>query len=385
MTALRSTVAALAACAALAVLAPTSEALFIKPQLEEVPIAKLLENLEKLTTKEPKDAKLRFNLARAYAMAYASKVEKVQIWTGKEQQGIWFGYTPKNVPFTPKMTDDEAKNKQAQADLRKAIDRYRETVELDPQLLAAKLGLAWCLDQAKQKDDAIKAYREVLTEGWRKEKDLKGLPLGGNTITAEAAGYLIPLLDPQKDKNEIDELNERVAKLKKLPRPVTPIVIPLRDGLTAHDLVDVKARVRFDADGSGLTEEWNWFTKDAGILVYDPHKRGKITSALQWFGNVTFWMFWDNGYEALRALDDNGDGVLSGKELEGLAVWIDANGNGICEPGEVKTLAELGIVAVSCRYEFDTSHPDRIAFSRAGVAFADGRTRPTFDVILRKW
>jgi hypothetical protein len=385
MSRLRFTVLMVATIAVAALLAPASPALFIKPQLEEVPIAKLIENLEKLSAKDPKDAKIRFNLARAYAMAYASKVDTVQVFKGKEAQGVWFGFTPKSVPFTPKMTDDPAKNKAAQENLSKAIERYKETMEIDPKLLAARMGLAWCLDQRKKKDDAIKEYRGVIREGWMKEENLKSLPLGGNSITAEAAGYLIPLLDAEKDKTEIAELQERMAKLKKLPRPVTPIVLPLRDGLTAYDMVNPKARVRFDADGSGLSEEWTWFTRDAGILVYDPHHKKKITSALQWFGNVTFWMFWDNGYEALKALDDNGDGVLTGKELAGLAVWVDANGNGICEPGEVKTLAELGIVALSCRYETDTNHPDAIPFNRAGVTFRDGKTRPTFDVVLRKW
>jgi hypothetical protein len=385
MSALRCTVVALAACVAVGGLASPSSAIFVKPQLEEVPIAQLVDNLEKLAAKDPKDAKIRFNLARAYAMAYAAKVETVPVQKGKDANGVWFGFTPKHIPFTPKMTEDEAKNKLAQENLAKAIERYKATIELDPKMLPAKLGLAWCLDQAKKKDDAIKEYRAVIDEGWMKEKDLKSLGLGGNTITIEAAGYLIPLLDAEKDKAEIAELKERVAKLSKLPRPVTPIVVPLRDGLTAFDMVNPKARVRFDADGHGFQDEWTWFTKDAGILVYDPHHKGRITSALQWFGNVTFWMFWDNGYEALRALDNNGDGVLTGKELDGLAVWIDANGNGICEPGEVKTLAELGIVALSCRYEMDSSHPDGIAFSRVGVTFQDGSTRPTFDVILRKW
>jgi hypothetical protein len=385
MNALRGIVAALAACVAVAWLASPSPALFVKPQLEEVPIAQLVDNLEKLAAKDPKDAKIRFNLARAYAMAYAAKVDTVQMQKGKDVNGVWFGFTPKHVPFTPKMTDDEAKNKLAQENLAKAIERYRETMQLDPKMLPARLGLAWCLDQAKKKDEAIKEYRGVIDDGWMKEKELKSLGLGGNSITIEAAGYLIPLLDAEKDKAEISELQERMAKLKKLPRPVTPIVVPLRDGLTAYDMVNTKARVRFDADGHGFNEQWNWFTKDAGILVYDPHHKGRITSALQWFGNVTFWMFWDNGYEALRALDDNGDGVLTGKELDGLALWIDANGNGVCEAGAVKTLAELGIVAVSCRYEIDTTHPDAIAFCRVGVTFRDGTTRPTFDVVLRKW
>ena len=100
------------------------------------------------------------------------------------------------------------------------------------------------------------------------------------------------------------------------------------------------------------------------------------------FGNVTFWMFWETGYDALAALDDNRDGELRGKELAGLALWHDANGNGISEPGEVKPLSEYGIIALSCRFARDPKHPDRIAFSKTGVTYKDGSTRPTFDLVL---
>jgi hypothetical protein len=368
-----------------ALIAPASWARFMKPQLEEVPIAKVIDNLDKAAAKDPKDVKVRYNLARAYSMAWAEKIDSVKVWKNKDMDGVWFGFTPKHVPYTPKMTEDQAKQKRAKEYLDRAITTYRNVIELDPNFLPAKLGLAWCLDQATKKDEAIKAYRDTVEEAWKKEKDLKTLGLAGTSVTLEAAGYLIPLLDKTKDREEIATLEDRASKLRKLPRMVTPIVVPLRDGLTAQDLLNPKARVRFDADGSGLREEWSWFTQDAGILVYDPHKRRNISSALQWFGNVTFWMAWDNGYEALKSLDDNGDGVLSGKELEGLAVWIDANGDGICQPDEVMTLAELGIVAISSCWEIDSSHPDRIAYSRAGVTFRGGATRPTYDVILKKW
>jgi len=165
-------------------------------------------------------------------------------------------------------------------------------------------------------------------------------------------------------------------------RPITPIVIPLRNNLAARDLENHSAMVAFDADGTGLRKRWTWITRDAGWLVYDPHRTGKVTSALQLFGNVTFWMFWENGYHALASLDDNGDGMLQGKELEGLAIWQDLNGNGICETGEVKPLAEWGIVALSCRYVRDLKRSDRIASSPQGVFFRDGSNRPTYDIIL---
>jgi tetratricopeptide (TPR) repeat protein len=374
----------LASGLALSLCVTQGQCIFIKPTLDDIPIAKLVDNLEKAIARTPQDAKLRFNLARAHAMAYAEKVESCKVFVGKEMNGPWFGFTPKFVPFTPKVTEDQAQLKLAQDYLAKAITRYKEAIELDPKYLPAKLGLGWCLEQSKSKAEAVKIYREVIEEGWRDDMNRKALPLGGHAITAEAAGYLVPLLHAERDKEEIATLEERVNKLKKLPRPVTPVVVPLKSGLGAADMVNPLARVRFDADGSGLKEEWTWFTRDAGILVFDHQGKGNITSALQWFGNVTFWMFWENGYEALSALDANGDGVLTGQELIGIAIWVDANGDGVCQPGEIRSLASLGIVSISCRYEIDRTHPDSIPYSRTGITFRDQTTRPTFDVLLHK-
>src|SRR5262249_1774721 len=147
-------------------------------------------------------------------------------------------------------TKDEAKQKAAKEHLDRAIVDYRKAVELDPNNLTARLGLAWCVEQFGDKGAAVKEYRETSDAGWREEKDLKAGPLGGGYITREAAGYLIPLLDPEKDKEEIQTLKDRSAQLAKLPRPITPIAIPLRDGLAARELENRSARVAFDADGS---------------------------------------------------------------------------------------------------------------------------------------
>ena len=86
-----------------------------------------------------------------------------------------------------------------------------------------------------------------------------------------------------------------------------------------------------DADGSALPR-WTWISSRAGWLVHDPRRTGEITSALQWFGNVTFWLFWENGYDALAALDDDADGELAGDELRDLAIWHDRNSTGTSEP-----------------------------------------------------
>lgn len=366
---------------------PAAWATYLRPDLENVPVERIAENLEAMAKKDPKDAKTRLNLARAHAMAYASKSDTAQVDKGRANKGVWFGFEPPHVPFKLKQTDDKEKLKAAKVHLEKAIAWYEETVKLAPDNRTAALGLAWCIDQSGDKEKAIKAYRQLIDEAWKAEKDMTEAKLGWHSVTAEAASYLIPLLqsDSENDavKAEIKTLQDRSAQMQALPRPITPIVVPLRDGLTAADLEDRAASVAFDADGTGLKKRWTWITKDAGWLVYDPRGTGKVDSALQLFGNVSFWMFWDNGYQALAALDNNRDGVLKSSELAGLAIWQDANGNGVSDAGEVKPLSAWGIVAISCQHQSHATHAERIPFSPRGVEFNDGSTRATYDIVLR--
>lgn len=51
------------------------------------------------------------------------------------------------------------------------------------------------------------------------------------------------------------------------------------------------------------------------LLVRDPQHKSKIESGRQLFGNVTWWMFWRNGYQALAALDDTMDGLPAANSL----------------------------------------------------------------------
>jgi hypothetical protein len=379
---LAACVLALAACL---LFTPASQAKYAAVEVQQVPVERLVTNLEKAVKRDPKNVQSLVNLARVHGMAYALKTDTAQVRKGHEKQGPWFGYEPKLVPFsTVQKTDDVAKQKAAKAHLARAVERFKDAVKLAPDNLPARLGYAWTLEQSGAKKEAVKEYRALIEDAWKREKDLKELDLGGHTVVAEATGYLIPLLDKEKDKKEIATLRERAARLSKLPRFITPIAIPLRDGLRARDIEDKSAVVAFDADGCGLKRKWTWVTKDAGWLVYDPQGKRDITSGLQMFGGVTFWLFWETGYDALVSLDDNGDGALTGDELKGLAIWHDANGDGVCDPGEVKPLSEYGIVAVSCRFERDPNRADRIAFSPNGVTFRDGKTRPTFDIILKQ-
>src|SRR5947207_15902717 len=59
----------------LLLMASTASALYIRPEIEKVPVARLVENLEAHLQKNPKDTQARLNLARLHAMAYSLKAD----------------------------------------------------------------------------------------------------------------------------------------------------------------------------------------------------------------------------------------------------------------------------------------------------------------------
>ena len=273
------------------------------------------------------------------------------------------------------------------------------------QIVRPQLGLAWCLDQSGQQAVALVAYRKALKTAWKIEvtgdfdfqewvKDVwSDVKAGRNPIHSRNRGsieigacyceeiiaYMLKLLDPVKDAKEIADLKERKKTLLTVGRWITPVLLPLETDTPFDELVNPVAGVSFDLDGSGLPRKWGWITPKAAWLVYDADRSGQITSALQMFGSVTFWIFWRDGYAAMSALDDNGDGLLSGDEMRGLALWQDQNSNGISEPGEVRSVETFGIVSISCQSQADSAglkwHPH-------GVSYSDGSTRPTYDWIV---
>jgi tetratricopeptide (TPR) repeat protein len=374
--------AALATAAVVGVISTSLHALYARLDLEKVPVARLVSNLERDLTANPKNADLHVQLGRLYGMAYAANVDELPVVTRGEKQEVWFGHEPKLVPYASTKSQPADRASARTLYLQRSLEHYRHALTLDPESQLARLGYGWTLERSGDTAGAITAYRRVIEKAWPKEQAARMAGLGERFYTQEAAEYLIPLLDPQRDAAEIAELTRRRDGLRRLPRPVTPIAVALVDETTPARVVDLEAQVSFDADGSGLRRRWTWITPDAGWLVYDATRTGDITSALQLFGNVTFWLFWTHGYDALASLDDDNDRQLTGAELRHLAVWHDRNRDGISDRHEVRPLAEHGIVSLSSR-----SVPGDglivAAHNSEGVRLKDGRTRPTYDVILR--
>ncbi len=391
---------------------PNAGAMFAYAETRQVPIDRVLSNLQERLAKNTNDFESTYYLARVYSMAYSTNLQTVAMRVRDDEPEFEHPAYEIGVPPGVHRFATPADRARALASLTNAIQLYERTLVLlksSPNTNAAiwrifptQLGLAWCLEQSGRTNAAIAMYRRTLKAAWKREvtgdfsfkewaSDVwKDVSSGHNPIrthnrghlgpgvsySEETIGYLLAILDPAKDASEIAQLQSDRKTLAAMPRAITPILIPLTPTADLSQLVDIHAKVPFDLDGSGLKRRWAWLTPQAGWLVYDPEQKGQITSALQMFGNVTFWIFWKNGYEALSALDDNHDGRISGAELKGLAVWNDRNGNGVSDPGEVVPVEELGIVSISCQSQEEETG---MLWNPHGIELSKGDTRASYD------
>jgi hypothetical protein len=195
-----------------------------------------------------------------------------------------------------------------------------------------------------------------------------------HAVLTETAAHLAHLATSRADRARMQRLRERLEASRPIVY-VTPIVVPLADR-PFERLIDNGSDVAFDFAGTGDARAQGWLTSDAAWLVWDPEWRGQVRSGFDMIGQRAWSVFWSDGFEALRALDDNRDGELTGGELGGLSLWRDENHNGVSDPGEVLPANVHGVAALSVRGE--PTRPGLITAPH-GVRFEDGRTLPLYD------
>lgn len=85
------------------------------------------------------------------------------------------------------------------------------------------------------------------------------------------------------------------------------------------------------------------------FLALDRNKNQKIDDGDELFGDQKNF---SNGFEALKELDSNKDGVIDvkDKEFNNLLLWQDINGNGISEKNELKKITHYKILSIDLNY-----------------------------------
>jgi hypothetical protein len=217
--------------------------------------------------------------------------------------------------------------------------------------------------------------RDLSVPGWELERLVSYEALLGYERLVRRRGVQSP-----EEEKRLVELAQRRPLLEARPRGelVTPILLSL-ECRSLEELVAPALEVSFDLDGDGVVELWPWISPGAGWLVWDPNHRGEISSGRQLFGTASAWLFFEDGYRVLDALDDDRDGEVRGAELDGIAVWFDRDTDGVSDPGEVVPVEELGIVALSTRSTLTIGDSPA---NLCGLELADGRVLPTYDWVL---
>jgi hypothetical protein len=131
---------------------------------------------------------------------------------------------------------------------------------------------------------------------------------------------------------------------------ISPLVLDL-DG-NGIQTISQAYGVNFDLNNDGNIDKSGWVAGKDGLLVRDISGDGVINHGGELFGEGTALADGSkakDGYQALAALDSNLDGLIDANDavFGSLQVWTDANGNGITDAGELKSLASLGITSIS--------------------------------------
>lgn len=170
---------------------------------------------------------------------------------------------------------------------------------------------------------------------------------------------------------------------------ISPLLVDL-DG-SGISLASPLPGVRFDVDANGRKEQISWPKAGRGsFLVLDRDNDSAIEDGSELFGDHSASIngrHFLNGFDALTQYDDNHDGVIDANDsvFTRLRLWSDINENAQTDPGELKSLDEVGVVSIDLHYQA-MSEEDRYGNAtrqRSAVHLKSGEVRVIFDVWFR--
>jgi len=211
---------------------------------------------------------------------------------------------------------------------------------------------------------------------------------GGFTLRPEyyaryAQGYVV-VGTPQTYQSFVVYADDETVK-NTLDANGYPIGLDL-DGGGIATVGLVQSTARYDMDGDGLSDRTAWIGAGDGILALDRDGDGIISRSneISFVGDKAGAK---TDLEGLAGFDTNGDLVFDGRDagFGAFLVWQDANQDGVSQAGELRSLAEVGIVSISLIGTPTGATPGRseaLMLATASYTRADGSQHLVGDIVL---
>lgn len=117
--------------------------------------------------------------------------------------------------------------------------------------------------------------------------------------------------------------------------------------------------VWFDMAGSGVPRQIGWSARESeeAFLWLDRNFNGIVDNGKELFGDATLLATGaraQNGFEALRELDENRDGVLDRRDARWaqLMLWYDRNHDGVSQQDEIVRVSDSALESMSLDYRW---------------------------------
>ena len=232
------------------------------------------------------------------------------------------------------------------------------------------------LDPARK--DALKSISSALEENPLCE-DFEPSTL---EVQAQYAQANIDYSNALKEGVENEFALAAVKVFKVIPCNVSdPLILDL-NGNGIFDITTIQDGVNFDLHVPGKKQAMAWTNGD-GFLFLDRNGNGIADNGLEFFGNSSEF---EDGFEHLKAYDDNKDGFLSKKDTQyqNVYIWNDFDMDGDCTSNEVVSLEEFGVWSLSIvKTKFGANTPGGVIEYISSAFISDSSSLLVGDAFLR--
>ncbi|MGE4130819.1 MAG: hypothetical protein AB7F86_04235 [Bdellovibrionales bacterium] len=193
------------------------------------------------------------------------------------------------------------------------------------------------------------------------------------------SGLLFPIDDPVYEKCDTKS---------------SPLFVDLRTSGQSFELTSPEDGILFDIQGENAKpvphtkKHIGWFKQSSMAMLVLPNSQAEVAGINELFGNNTRGPdgeFATDGFAALAKYDDNADATINSSDLvyNHLSLWIDRDLNGVAGPGELMSLAFLGIASIDLNYDPNFSETDRYGNEvkyKSVVTFSSGKMKLIYDL-----